>query len=108
VTIRLEFFVHGVSCGQHASVKDAGDDDLSNVRSVKDYVFLVLDPTQARLDFVAGAAHERIAGEAVATCLKGIQVAVGLCQTPLAERVTIDFNQIGSGSKRETDNSQRH
>jgi hypothetical protein len=79
----LEFFVDLVALGLHASVKDAGDDDAFRVRSVEDYVLPLLDSMQARLDFIAGTAEVRIAGEPVATCLKGVQIAVGLRQTPL-------------------------
>jgi hypothetical protein len=77
--------------GEHASVKDAGDDDAIYVGSVEDYVLSVLDSTEAKLDVVTGSAEVRIAGEPVAARLKGIQVAVSLCQTPLIECVTIDF-----------------
>jgi len=58
-----------MTCGQHALVQDAGNQNAPGILPVKDDMPAAFHPTQAGTNVIAGSAQSRIIGEHLATRL---------------------------------------
>ncbi len=87
----IALFTKRVARWQHASVKNTGNPYPVGAQAIEDYVLPLLDPAEAGLDFVTDTTQERVPGELVATLPNGVQVPVGLSQTPFVECVPVNI-----------------
>jgi hypothetical protein len=90
-----------VSFGQHALMKDAGNQNTIGVLSVKDNVLAALHSPKAGTNIVTRSAQSGIIGKHLATGLKIVEVSDSLVFAPGAKRISSDAEQVGFGMTRE-------
>ena len=94
--------VEGASFGQHALMKDAGNQNTPGALAVKDNVPAALHSTKAGTNIVTRPAQRGIIGKHLATRLKIVDVTDGLVFAPSTKGISADAEQVGFGTARET------
>jgi hypothetical protein len=100
--VREILFIDGVSFGQHALVKDAGDQNTFGFPAVEDNVPAGRHSTKARTNIVARPAQHGIIGECLATPFKVVEIADCLAFAPGAKGIGADTDQVCLCAARET------
>jgi hypothetical protein len=91
-----------VSFGQHALMKDAGNQNTPGLLAVKDNVAAALHSTKSGANIVTRPAQRGIVGKHLATLLKIVDIPDGLVFAPGAKGMSADAEQVGFGTARET------
>ena len=84
-------------------MEDTGNQNVACLLPVKDNMLALFHAPQARANFITLATEGGIIGENLATIFKLADIATGLDLAPSANRINVDVEQIGFGTKRETE-----
>ena len=84
-------------------MEDTGNQNVAGLLPVKDNMLALFHAPQARANFITLATEGGIIGENLATIFKLADIATGLDLAPSANRINVDVEQIGFGTKRETE-----
>jgi hypothetical protein len=88
-------------------MQDAGNQNPFGLLPVEHDMPTTLHAAQAWADVIAASAERRIISQQPATRLEVVEVTDGLVDSPRAECVTGDAEQVGFSSPRETKRSHR-
>ena len=94
-----------VPIGQHALMKDAGNQNAAALLAIKHNMHAMLQAAQARANFLARSAQRGIVGEGSAKNFEFGEIAGGLDFAPSAKRVVADAEQVSLRATRETNRS---
>jgi len=99
--------IDGLFLGQHALMQNTRNQNAFTFPAVEHNMPAAFHATQTRANVVIRTPQRRVVGEHLTTCLKLVDVSIGLCFAPSAESIVNDAQQVGFGTTRETNESHR-